>query len=170
MAGCIPRHEIGEAHVESAAGLDVAEPASVDGEGKQDGSEHPARVSGPAGLPVPRGKDPCDPGCGKEVEKAVDFLPLSVLVSERVYEKAVVYAKISHSKKLLFSERFFTKLRHRVDPVSFHFIVFSPVFRKNPAFFIFPGEKRGHEKRAAASSALLRVSPLAGPNCATAPL
>lgn len=42
-------------------------------------------------------------------------------------------------------------------------------FRKNPAFFIFPGEKRGHEKRAAASSALLRVSPLAGPNCATAP-
>ena len=43
-------------------------------------------------------------------------------------------------------------------------------FRKNPAFFIFPGEKRGHEKRAAASSALLRVSPLAGPNCATAPI
>lgn len=135
MAGCIPRHEIGEAHVESAAGLDVAEPASVDGEGKQDGSEHPARVSGPAGLPVPRGKDPCDPGCGKEVEKAVDFLPLSVLVSERVYEKAVVYAKISHSKKLLFSERFFTKLRHRVDPVSFHFIVFSPVFPQESGIF-----------------------------------
>ena len=106
MAGCIPRHEIGEAHVESAAGLDVAEPASVDGEGKQDGSEHPAgialSVSGPAGLPVPGGKDPCDPGCGKEVEKAVDFLPLSVLVSERVYEKAVVYATCLSARPLNF--------------------------------------------------------------------